>query len=174
MTTTDPDQIRHEIERTRTELSDDVDALSYKVSPRRMVGSRVDRVRGTWHGVKERVMGTASDVGERAAAAPDLVREKAEGSPLAVGLVAFGVGMVVSSLLPPTRAEQRMAGQVRETVAEHGDELKQKATEVGQEMKEHLQEPAQRAVDSVKATAGDAAQTVKGEAQEAKDKVVEN
>lgn len=173
MTTTDPDRIRDEIEQTRTELRDDVDALSYKVSPRRVVGSRVDRVRGAWHGMTGRVMGTAADVGERASAAPDLVREKAQGSPLAVGLVAFGVGMVVSSLLPPTRAERRMAGQVRETVAEHGEELKQKAAEVGREMKENLEEPAQRAVESVKSTADDAARTVKDEARDAKDEVVD-
>src|SRR5207248_1074645 len=183
MTTTDPDQIRQEIERTRAELSDDVNALTYKVSPRRVVGERVDRARGTFRGVKERIMGTASDVtdsagdrmsstassvrdaastvGDKAAAAPQVLREKTEGSPLAAGLVAFGVGLVISSLIPPTDREQRLAGQVKEKVSEHSDELKERATQIGQEVKENLREPAQQAVESVKSTVSEATDTVK-------------
>jgi gas vesicle protein/uncharacterized protein YjbJ (UPF0337 family) len=204
MTTTDPDQIRQEIEQTRAELSGDVNALTYKVSPRRVVGERVDRTRGAFRGVKEKVMGTASDVtgtagdrlsaatssvsdaassiGDKASAAPQAVREKTQGSPLAAGVVAFGVGVVISSLLPPTSGEQRLAGQVKEKVSEHSDQLKEKATEIGQEVKENLREPAQQAVESVRSTTQDAAdsvreqgrsaaQDVKGQAQEAKDNV---
>jgi Protein of unknown function (DUF3618) len=182
MTTTDPDQIRQEIEQTRSELSDDVNALTYKVSPRRMVGQRVGRARGTLRGMKEKVMGTASDVAgttgdrlssaassasDKAAAAPQVLREKAQGSPLAAGLVAFGVGVVISSLLPPTRTEQQVAGQVKETLAEHGDELRQRAAEVGQEVREHLREPAQQAAESVRSTATDAAETVKEQGRQA-------
>jgi Protein of unknown function (DUF3618) len=183
MTTTDPDQIRQEIERTRADLSDDVNALTYKVSPSRVVGDRVDRARGAFRGVKERIMGTASDVtdstgdrlsstassvrdaastvGDKAAAAPQVLREKTEGSPLAAGLVAFGVGLVISSLIPPTDREQRLAGQVKEKVSEHSDELKERATQIGQEVKENLREPAQQAAESVKSTVSDATDTVK-------------
>jgi len=176
MTTTDPDQIRQEIEQTRADLSDDVNALTYKVSPGRVVGQRVDRAKGVVRGARERVMGTASDVtsstgdrlssaastvGDKAGAAPQMVREKTQGSPLAVGMIAFGAGVVISALLPATRAEQRMAGQVKDTISEHSEELKQQATQIGQEVKEHLREPAQQAVDSVKSSASDAAQTVK-------------
>jgi gas vesicle protein len=204
MTTTDPNQIRQEIERTRTELSDDVNALTYKVSPRRVVGERVYRARGAFRGVKERIMGTATDVtdsagdrlsstassvrdaastvGDKAAAAPQVLREKTEGSPLAAGLVAFGVGLVISSLIPPTEPEQRLAGQVKEKVSEHSDELKEKATRVGQQVTENLREPTRQAVESVKSTVSDAtdavkeqgrsaAQDVKNQAQEAKDNV---
>ena len=204
MTTTDPDQIRQEIERTRADLSDNVNALTYKVSPSRMVNDRVDRARGAVRGVKERIMGTASDVtdsagdrlsstassvrdaastvGDKAATAPQVLREQTEGSPLAAGLVAFGVGLVISSLIPPTDREQRLAGQVKEKVSEHSDELKEKATQIGQEVKENLREPAQQAVESVKSTVSDATDTVKeqgraaardvtNQAQEAKDNV---
>ena len=183
MTTTDPDQIRREIEQTRSELSGDVNALTDKVSPRQAVGRRVDRARGAFRDVRERVMGTASDagdsaasstreaassvreaastVGDKASEVPQMLRERTEGSPLAAGLVAFGVGVVFSSLLPPTRGEQRLAGQVKEKVAEHGDELKQQATQIGQEVKENLREPAQEAVESVKSTATEAKDTIK-------------
>ena len=46
-TPSDPDQIRREIERTQANLSTDVDALTEKVSPGRIVERRVNRVRGT-------------------------------------------------------------------------------------------------------------------------------
>jgi len=185
MTSTDPDQIRQEIEQTRAELSGDVNALTYKVSPRRVVGRRVDVARGALRGAKERIMGTASDVGDTASgtmskvadtatAAPQVVREKTQGSPLAAGLVAFGVGVVISSLLPPTRGEQQLAGQVKEKVGEHADELKQQAAQVGQEVKEHLREPARQAAESVKSTASDAADTVKDEGRSAAYDVKDN
>ncbi len=168
MTTTDPDQIRQEIERTRAGLAGDVNALTDKVSPSRVVGRRVERVQGAYRSARDRVMGTASDayesVGDAAGNATQMVREKAQGSPLAVGLIAFGTGVLISSLLPASRAEQRVAEQVRQTVTEHGDELKQEATRIGEEVREHLREPAQQAVDSVKASASDATDTVKEQA----------
>ena len=42
---TDPDQIRDDIERTRAELSSDVDALTDKVSPTQAAQRQADRVR---------------------------------------------------------------------------------------------------------------------------------
>ena len=53
----DPDQIRRDIERTQSMLSTDVDALTDKVSPSRIAQRRVDRVRGTANRWKDRVMG---------------------------------------------------------------------------------------------------------------------
>ena len=85
---TDPDQIRSEIDQTQRELSADVDALTEKLSPQRMVERRVRRSRTAVTNVKDRIMGstsdayqtpgsTASDVGEsvsaRASAARDTV-----------------------------------------------------------------------------------------------------
>jgi hypothetical protein len=42
-TSNDPDQIRREIERTQAALSNDVDALTEKVSPAAIAQRRVDR-----------------------------------------------------------------------------------------------------------------------------------
>ena len=55
-------QLRREIDRTRRELGTDVDALTEKVSPKRVVGRRVEKTKDTLGGVKEKIMGTASDV----------------------------------------------------------------------------------------------------------------
>ena len=44
-TSSDPEQIRREIERTQAALSQDVDALTDKVTPGKIVERRVDRAR---------------------------------------------------------------------------------------------------------------------------------
>lgn len=58
----DPDQIRRDIERTRSELSSNVEALTDKVTPSHIVARRVDSATGAVTGVKERVMGTTSAI----------------------------------------------------------------------------------------------------------------
>src|SRR5215207_9753327 len=108
------EELRREIERTRGELSEDLDAIGDRVSPGRMIERRKNRVTGVWNTGRERIMGRAGDVRsnasdrahgvtDRASDAasgavdtlrdvPDMVMERVEGSPLAAGAVAFGVG----------------------------------------------------------------------------------
>src|SRR6478752_6501811 len=111
----DPEQIRREIEHTRSELSDNVNALGDKVNPGSIAKRQVGRVRGAATSVKDAVMGSAADTGQQVATtmgdavsnAPNAVARKAQGSPLAAGLIAFGAGLLVSSLLPASRVEQQ-------------------------------------------------------------------
>ena len=56
-----PDEIRADIERTRHELSRDVDALAEKASPARAVHRQGDRVRERMTSLKESVMGSPTD-----------------------------------------------------------------------------------------------------------------
>ena len=62
-----PDEIRADIERTRYNLSNDVDAMAEKVTPSNVAQRQVDKVRdavgGAMDNVRDRVMGTADDVG---------------------------------------------------------------------------------------------------------------
>ncbi len=53
----DPDQIRDEINRTQRELSADVDALTEKLSPPRIVERRVQATRDAMTNVKDKIMG---------------------------------------------------------------------------------------------------------------------
>ncbi|MGS2617553.1 DUF3618 domain-containing protein [Micromonospora sp. LZ34] len=93
---TDPAQIRREIEATRNNLSSDVDALAYKVSPSRIVDDRKQRARTALQNVRDKVMGTASDlghgtghaahsVGDRASSAAHTVGDKAQSAASTVG-----------------------------------------------------------------------------------------
>ena len=64
-------------------------------------------------------MGTAEENVARAEASVagvwDRVSRGARGNPIAVGLGAFALGWLVSSLIPASRAEQRAAGTLRDS-----------------------------------------------------------
>ena len=55
----DPEVIRRDIEVTRQDLSRDVDALTEKVSPGRVVHRSMDRAKGRLASAKDRVMGSS-------------------------------------------------------------------------------------------------------------------
>ena len=57
----DPEVIRRNIDATRADLSRNVDALTEKVSPGRVVGRNVDKAKSRLGSVKERVMGSDDD-----------------------------------------------------------------------------------------------------------------
>lgn len=165
-----PDEIRADIERTRRELGGDVDALADKVNPTKIVDRQVDRVRGAFGSVRERVMGAADDAGSSLSGAgehigdmKDRVVAKAEGSPLGVGLIAFGIGLLVASLIPASSKEKDLAA----TVKDQAQPLVDQVTDVAKEVGEHLKEPAQQAVSAVKDSAQESVSTVKDEAQSA-------
>ena len=105
-----PDQIRQEIQSTRAELSDDVNAHTDSVRPSSVARRQVDKVRDGVSSVKDNVMGTAENatdsVSGAAGDAKSAVRRQARGNPLVAGLVAFGAGWLVSSLIPATSAER--------------------------------------------------------------------
>ena len=167
----DPEQIRREIERTRSELSDNVNALGDKVNPGSIAKRQVGRVRGAATSAEDAVMGSAADaagtgqqvattMGDAVSNAPNAVARKAQGSPIAAGLIAFGAGLLVSSLLPASRAEQQAAQTVKDTAQPLVDDL----TDTAKEIAGNLQEPAQHALEEVKATATQAADTVRDDA----------
>jgi len=199
-----PEEIKRDIEATREELSRDVDALSEKVSPARVLERRVDKTKDAIGGVKDRVMGVAtsssdnnggglsstqdkvssaaSTFADTATSASDVALSQTRGNPLAAGLIAFGVGWLVSSLLPATQKEQDVAVAVKDKAGEHADAIKAPLTEAANEMKDNLREPVQHAAESVKSTAQDGAanvqddaksavQDVQGDAQQAKESV---
>jgi len=171
----DPEQIRREIARTRGDLSDNVNALGDKVNPGSIARRQVGRVRGAAVSVKEALLGSDSDadtgaigtMGDAVSDAPNAVARKAQGSPIAAGLIAFGAGLLVSSMLPAGRTEQQAAEKVKDAAQPMVDDLSETAKQVAG----NLQEPAQHALEEVKSTATDAAATVKDEATSAADDV---
>ena len=184
---TTPQEIQAEIDRTRASLSEDVDRLTDKVSPSKVVGRRVDSIKDTASSVRERVMGSASSagdsvssaggsigsaassVGDAASNAPQIARQRTQGNPFAAGIVAFGVGMLVSSLLPASEKEQQLASAAQDKATELSGPLQDKAKEIAG----NLQQPAQEAAEAVKAKATDAASSTVDEAKSAAQDVKE-
>jgi cell division septum initiation protein DivIVA len=189
--TSDPDEIRSDIEQTQQNLSADVDALTDKVSPPRIMERRVQQTRSAMTTMKDRIMGgtadqtssvggtvsstassakdtlasTASSAADMASAAPDMARRRTRGNPLAAGLIAFGAGWLISSLLPATEPEQQVASQVKDLAMEQGRPLAQQLSQAGQDAAQELRESAQQRAQSVKETAAGAASAVTDEAQ---------
>jgi uncharacterized protein DUF3618 len=198
--TSEPDQIRGEIQQTHRELSADVGALTEKLSPPRMVQRQARRTRTAMTNAKDKIMGntashtsaasdtmssTASSVGgkvsstasaatdkmasaaDAASSAPEMARRRTEGNPLAAGLIAFGAGWLISSLLPATAPEQHVATQVKDLATEKGRPVSEQLGEAAQQAREQLREPVRQSAESVKETATDAASTVADEARSA-------
>jgi gas vesicle protein len=113
------------------------------------------------------VQSAASSAAGAVQQAPGQIVHQAQGNPLAAGVIAFGVGWLVSSLLPASDKERQLAQQAESAVREHKDALLEPAKQAAQEMGEQLKPAAQDAVESVKSTAQDAASTVKDEGQSA-------
>ncbi|MEU7970576.1 DUF3618 domain-containing protein [Micromonospora sp. NPDC049089] len=178
----DPDRIRREIETTRNELSSDVDALTDRVNPRRIAGDRVGQARGAFTRAKEKMMGSSNhlgqEAGQRMSHAAGSVRdetrslgqqsrEQAQGNPMAAGLVAFGVGLLAASLIPPSGRERQLAGRARNMVSEHSGELREQASQVGHQMQGNLREPAQQAAQSVRSSAQQGVSAVRDQGRSA-------
>jgi hypothetical protein len=113
------------------------------------------------------VQGAASSAASAVQQAPDMVMRQAQGNPLAAGLIAFGVGWLVSSLVPVSDKETQLAQQAESALREHKDALLEPAKQAGQHMADELKPAAQQAVEEVKSTAQDAASTVKDQGQSA-------
>ncbi|MCT9627592.1 hypothetical protein HWD94_21105, partial [Pseudarthrobacter equi] len=111
----------------------------------------------TLHDAKDNVASTLTDAGHTVAAAPDRVKAKTQGNPLAAGLIAFGAGMLISSLIPASDKERQAADQLK-TAAEP---LTTELTDAAKGMVQDLKEPAQHAMDNVKTTATDGIDHVK-------------
>jgi Protein of unknown function (DUF3618) len=122
-----------------------------------------DAVADKAYAAKDTVSEGASDAREAVRQAPRRLRRKAQGNPLAAGVIAFGLGMLVSSLIPSTEKEREAVFQLQEDL----EPVKEQASEAAQDMAENLKPAAQEAAKSVKTTAQEGAESVKQEGQSA-------
>ena len=144
----DPDRIRKEIEATRSEMGETVDALTYKAD----VKTRAkESLMGTKESIKSKVVGAGDHV---SGATPDgeQVKENArraagmaQENPLGLAVGSIAAGFIVGLLLPSSRVEDRKLGPI-------ADDVKEKAKETGQEALERGQHVAQEAAQSAQQT----------------------
>ena len=133
----DPDRIRLEIEQTREEMGDTVDALSYKADVKSRAKENLRSKKEAVVGVKDRIVGAAPDGGEVKDQA-QRAKSVAEENPLGLAIGAVAVGFLAGMLIPSTRVEDERIGPV-------ADDVKERAKETGQEVLERGKEVAQEA-----------------------------
>ncbi len=119
-----------------------------------------DAVGDAAYTAKDTVSERASEARDAVRDAPGRLKRRAQGNPLAAGVIAFGLGMLVSSLIPSSEKEREAVSQLQEPV-------KGKAAEVAKDIGESLKPAAQEAAESVKTTAQEGVESVKQEGQSA-------
>ena len=91
-------ELRRDIEQTRADLGETLDAIGDRVSPGRMIERRKNRMSSGIRSVKDRVMGTVEhaqgQLGEMTSSGtdtmkqtPQMVRDEARGAPIVAGAI---------------------------------------------------------------------------------------
>ncbi len=177
------EELTGNIDQTRRNLSQDVDELNDKVNPTRVMERRKVAARSRVGRLREKVMGSAEHARNRVPSPTDsahgalgALEERTEGNPLAAGLVAFGAGMLLSSLLPASEAETRAAQRAVDAARDSGvvDEARSTGQDIGQDIGQHLKESAVDRTQDMRASAQDSAQTVKEEGRSSAQTVQED
>jgi hypothetical protein len=156
----DPDAIREDIEQTRDDMSETVEAIGYKADvPSRAkdkVSQTVDnmknKVSGTATGAKEAVTGTTSRVGEATPSGGQVKQQAkravglAQENPLGLAVGAVALGFLAGLAVPSTQLENQRLGPV-------ADQVKDKVKETGQEALDRGKQVAQEVASSAAETA---------------------
>ena len=172
----DPDAIREDIEQTRAEMSETVEAIGYKADvPSRAkdaVSDKVDnmksKVSDTATRAKEAVVGTASRAGDATPSGGQVKQQArrtaglAKENPLGLAIGAAALGFLAGLAVPSTQVEDEklgpMADQVKDKLKETGQEAMDRGKQVAQEVassaadtaKQATQEHGQELADSAK------------------------
>jgi len=176
----DPDLIREEIEETRSQMSETVEALGYKADVKSRVKDSIsdkkDAVVGTFSSGKDAVVNTADSVVSKVTGAvPDTEQVKqgaqkvgiSKQNPLGLAVAGAAVGFLAGLLLPSTRVEDAKLGGVSDQVMDRVKETGQDALERGKQVASDAVDMAKEtAVESGKEQSKEVAQSVKETARE--------
>ena len=177
----DPDAIREDIEQTRAEMSETVEAVGYKADvpsrAKEAVSDKVEtmksKVSDTATRAKEAVTGTTARVSDATPSGGDVkqktkrVAGMAKENPLGLAIGATALGFLAGLAVPSTRVEDErlgpMADQVKDKLKETGQEAMDRGKQVAQEVassaadtaKQATQEHGQGLAESAKQSAQD-------------------
>jgi gas vesicle protein len=137
----DPGQIRQDIEETRGQMGETVEALGYKADVPARARDRVDTI-------KSKVTGSTPSSGDMKQGARQAAG-MAQENPLGLAIGAVAVGFVAGLAVPSTKVEDERIGPM-------ADQLKEKAKETGQEAVERGRDVVAQTAESAKETAKEA------------------
>ena len=184
----DPDAIRQDIEQTRAEMSDTVEAIGYKADvpsrAKEAVSDKVENVKAkvsdTATRAKEAVVGSASRAGDPVGDAASRVGDATPGrgevrqttrraagiareNPLGLAIGAAAVGFLAGLAVPSTRVEDEKLGPVADQVKDRVKETGQEALDRGRQV---AREAASAATDTARQSAQDHGEQLAGSAKE--------
>ena len=144
--------IREEIEQTRSEMGETVDALAHKADVKSRVkesfADKKERLRTQMQGTAARMEDATPDTGEVKEGARQAVGI-AEENPIGLALGGVAIGFIAGMLLPSTRMEDEKVGpiadQVKEKAIETGQEAVERGKDVAGQVAEQATETAQQA-----------------------------
>ena len=143
------DQIREEIEHTREEMGETVDALAYKADvptrTKEWLGDKKEAVTSAVGGMTARA-GDAVPDAQQAKRQMTGLKRTAEHNPLGLAVGGAAVGFLAGLLAPSTRIEDERVGPM-------ADEVKANAVEAGREAVERGKQVAQEVGESAMDTA---------------------
>jgi hypothetical protein len=174
----EPSQIREEIEETRAEMGDTVDALAYKTDVKTRVKESISdkrerlisQVQGTTHKV-----GDATPDGQQVKEGAQQAVGVAQENPLGLAIGGIAAGFLAGMMLPSTKMEDEKVGpiadQVKETAAETGQEALERGREVASQVAEQAVEGAKEVGEHAKGVGQQAMETAKEAGQEQADEL---
>ena len=162
----EPDQIRQEIEDTRSQMGDTVQALSHKANvPGRIkesIGDKTDRLRQQMSSTTSKVSDAtpgAGDIRDGAQQAVGIAQE----NPLGLAIGGVALGFLVGLALPTTRVENERIGPIADDVKDTVRETGQEALDRGKQV---AQDAASAATDAAKESGQEQAQGLRDSVQE--------
>jgi hypothetical protein len=170
----EPGQIREEIEQTRSEMGDTVDALAHKADVKSRVKESIsdkkDRLRQQMSGTSSRIGEATPEAGELKAGAKQAVGV-AEENPIGLALGGVAAGFLAGMLLPKTRLENERVGPIASEVKEKAVEAGEEAVERGKDVAGQV---AEQAVETAKEAGQEQAQELRSSAQESAEEVAQH
>ncbi len=179
-----PDAIRREIEDTREEMAETIDALEYKTDikarakdrvteMRESVAERADSVLSSLRGSAERVTGsmrggmndttttmqqTSGQATDRARSGVYQGKRVAEDNPMLLAAGAVAAGFLLGMALPATRMENEKIGpkadEVKSQAMQKGSEMLERGADKAQETVERAADQAQSKIDEARSSEG--------------------
>jgi gas vesicle protein len=138
----DPEAIRRDIEQTRNQMGETVEAIGYKTDVRSRAKDSVQEKTGR---LRDKISGATPDAGDVKGGAKQAVGVAQE-NPIGLALGAVAVGFVAGMLVPSSKVEDEKLGPM-------ADQLKEQAAQTGQEALERGKQVAQDAAQSAAETA---------------------
>jgi Protein of unknown function (DUF3618) len=180
------DQLEADIVHTRQDMSSAMDRVGDQMSPKQVLKGGTHRLSQWIQSARDGIMGTVSAPSAPVGQGPEGLGEgpgqsrhdsgsitaQNQGNPLAAGIIAFGVGLLIGSVLRPTKVEQQGLSAIADKAEPAIDAAIQAASELGHgvqksteqaasELGDVLKEAGQEIVDKTRASTSEAAESVK-------------